>query len=281
MRVPGSHSGGMYPYRPIHGGPGERPPVLVAAGRDERAHLHLGHQAAGGGHPPQRGEQGVLPDERGRRGHFSPGAAIAQTHRLHGYPGVERGLEDGPAEVPPAAAAPGAALREHRDGPTGPQRRADPGDGIRQGAQPVPFDEQHSGPRGQPARHGPPPYLGLGEHPRRPDRREQWDVQPGDVVGDQQEAALGGRGAGEPDPDAHGPHDRPAPAPDPAGREPAAEREQHGPREHQGGERGEPQHGPGCGHGGPGRLQAGGRGAGRRGQPDAHQAGTSERKCRR
>ncbi|GAA3309001.1 hypothetical protein GCM10020295_72490 [Streptomyces cinereospinus] len=121
--------------------------------------------------------------------------------RLDGDPGVQRGLEHGPAEGALGAAAPGAALGEDADRGPGPQQVGDVRDRARQGAQAVPVDEHDAGAGGQRTGDRPLPDLGLGDHAGRAYRGQQRDVQPGDVVGDQQQAAGGRGGAGDADPD--------------------------------------------------------------------------------
>ncbi|CAM5744468.1 hypothetical protein SAFG77S_08125 [Streptomyces afghaniensis] len=268
-------------------GTGQGAAVGVGARGDGGAELDLGDQAAGRRDPPQGGEQGVVADERGRGGGRSAGEPVADPDRLDRHPGVQGGLEDGPAKGALGPAAPGAALGERRDGGALAQGPGDTGDGVREGPQPVPVDEQGAAAGGQRPGDGPPPYLGLGQHPRGANGGEQRDVQPGDMVGDQQQSAGGGGGAGDADPDPRGPHEPPAPPPDQGCRYPGTERRQRDPREQQQDYPGEPQHGT---RHGPRRhprrhphrrLHTGLRRAGRGGQPGAHQAGTRDRKCRR
>ncbi len=194
--------------RPAPCGPGDRPARARAVPR-----------------PPPPGP-GPTPPATGRRAAESsptkaaavlaapPRVAVADAHRLDRAPG--RPARPG---TPPAGSAPGRGRT--RCCPPGtrrpPARRAarcgDPCDRGRQGAQPVAVDEQHSAARGQRARHRPPPDLGLGQHPGRADGGQQRDVQPGDVVGDEQQPAGGRRGgAGHPDPHPGRPDDGPAPA---------------------------------------------------------------------
>ncbi|GAA2489381.1 hypothetical protein GCM10010276_30320 [Streptomyces longisporus] len=252
----------------------------MAAGREGVPYVDLGHQAPHRHHPPDRREQRVVADEGGRRAGRTPGDPVAQAYRLYGNARVEGGLEDGATEGALSASAPGAALGEDPDGLTVAQRVRDAGDGFRQGAQPVAVDEKGAAGRER-AGHGPVPDVGLGEHAGRADGGEKRDVQPGDVVGDHEQAAGGRGGAGDTDLDPCGPHDPPAPPLHQPGGDPPAERRQHDPGEHQGHDCRHPQHGTGYGRGGPPRLDARLGGAGRAGLPDAHQAGTRERKCRR
>jgi hypothetical protein len=170
----------------VFGGAGEGTAVGVAAGRDGLADLDLGDQPAGPRHPPQGGEQGVVADEGGHRARLAPSGAVADADGLDRDARVQRGLEHGTPEVPLGAPAPGAALGEYRDGLPGAQGPRDAGDCVRERPQPVPVDEQGAAARGQRSRHRPAADLPLGEHPGRADGGEQGDVQPGDVVGDQQ-----------------------------------------------------------------------------------------------
>ncbi len=283
----------------------------MPARRDGVAHLDVGDQLACPHHPPHRGEQRVLADEGGGRAGRALGQPVVQADRLDGDVRVEGRLEGRPAEAALGATAPGAALGEHRDRLPGPQRLGDPGHRTGQGADPVPVDEQGAAAGGQPPRDGPVPDLRLGEHPRRADGGEQRDVQPGDVVGDEQQAAVGRGSALDPYPDPRGPDDPAAPAPDqPRGYQPA-QRDGDDPDDQQEQDRREPQRGQGYGSGTPSRGRARLRGAGRVGPPevrrldgvggpgsgrrgdtygteglDAHgrhvrHAGTRERKCRR
>jgi hypothetical protein len=50
-------------------------------------------------------------------------------------------------------------------------------------AAPFAFDEQRSGPRTQPAQHRPIPHFGLGDEARRRGGVDDENIQPGDVIG--------------------------------------------------------------------------------------------------
>lgn len=264
------------------GGSSQSAPVRVAAGRDHGTYVHLRDQATGGGHPPEGGQQGVVADEGGGRADGPAVQAVAEPYGLHRDARVQGRLEDGPPEGAPRAPAPGAPLGEHTDRGAGAQRVREVGDGAREGAQPVAFEEDHPGPRGQRPGDRPPPYLRLGDQPGGAYGGQQRDVQPGDVVGDQQHPARRGGAPAHPDPHARGPHHRQRPAAHQPGRDAPAQRQQRDPGEQHHRHGRQPQHGPRRHRAPPRGLDARPRGAGRAGQPDAHQTdGTRERKCRR
>jgi hypothetical protein len=81
-------------------GPGQGAAVGVAARCGRLPYLGLGHEPPCRHHPPYRGEQGVVADERGHGAGRSPGEPVADTHRLHRDPRVQRGLEGGPRKCP-------------------------------------------------------------------------------------------------------------------------------------------------------------------------------------
>lgn len=245
----------------------------MAARRDRLPHLDLGDQPACPRHPPHRAEQRVLADEGGRRAGRAPGRPVVQLHRLDGDARVQGGLEGGPAEVALGAAAPGAALGEHGDRLTGAQRPGDPGHRPGQCADTVPVDEQGAAAGGQPPRHRPLPDLRLGEHPGRTHGGEQRDVQPGDVVGDEQQPAVGRGAAVDPYPHSRGPDDPAAPAPDQPRGYPRAEGAEQDADDQQEQDGREPQHGQGYGRGPSRRVHARLRGAGRAGPPEGRHLG--------
>jgi hypothetical protein len=153
--------------------------------------LDLGGEAPGSGHPAQGGEERVVADEggdcRGRR----VGEPVPDAYRLHGHPGVQGGLESGRAEAAVPPAAPGAALGEHGDGGAGAEGVREAGDDLRQGPEAVPVDEEGAGTGDDRAEDRPGADLALGEHAGRPEGCEERDVEPGDVVGDDEHAAGG------------------------------------------------------------------------------------------
>jgi hypothetical protein len=244
--------------------------------------VDLRHQAPGGGHPAQGGEERVVADEGSQRGGGGIAEPVADAYRLHGHPGVQGGLESGRAEAAVAPAAPGAALGEDDDGGPGAERVREVGDDLRQGPEAVAVDEEGAGAGDQWAEYGPGADLALGEHTGGPDGGEERDVEPGDVVGDDQHAAGGRqRLASDAYPYSESGRQGLGSGPDQFGG--AAGERQHQESEEYDGEEG-------GGPGQPARAADGGRGAvgqaehgraGRGGEPDAHQAGTSERKWRR
>ncbi len=209
---------------------------------------------ARGPRPPATGRRAASRSRR-RRARCSPlpGEPVVDVHRLDRHPRVERGLEDGPPEVALRPAAPGAALREGHDGHPVAQQPGDPRHRVRQRAQPVAFDERQE----QPPRAASGPATG---HCRISDlasilagrtaarsgmsSHEMWLATISSPAG-------GDGGAGDPDADARGPHDRPAPAPYRLGGDPPAERQQHDPGGDHDQDRREPQHGTRYGRGGP------------------------------
>ncbi|GLV85631.1 hypothetical protein Slala03_53200 [Streptomyces lavendulae subsp. lavendulae] len=254
----------------------------MTARRDPREQPHLGAHPAGAGDPPQGGGQRVVPDEGGRPGDLPVRQPVAQPHRLYGDPRVQRRLEGGPPEGPLGAPAPGGTLGEDGDPVPGQQGPGDGRDGFGQGPDPVAFDEQGPRPGGEGAEHRPGPDLALGQHPGRQDRRDERDVQPGDVVGDDQAAPFPAGGAVHGDPYPEGPQERGGPGPDHGvagadGEHPHRCGGRDGEQE-QGEGGGEPEHRPRDARGPSRVVRAGLRGAGRRGQPDAHAPGASERK---
>lgn len=166
------------------------------------------------------------------------------------------------------AAAPGAALGEDGDRLARPQRLGDPGHRGGQGPDAVPVDEQGAAAGGQPPRDRPVPDLRLGEHPGRADGGEQRDVQPGHVIGDEQQPAVGCRVTVDPYPDPRGPHDPAAPAPYQSRGYPPAERGGDEPGDQQEQDRHEAQGGQGHGPGRSRHVHARPRGAGRAGPPE-------------
>lgn len=277
----------------------------MTARRDRFPDLYLGHQPPRRRHPPHRGEQRVLADEGRRRAGPAPGhPAVPQVHRLHGDARVQGGLEGGPAEAALGAAAPGAALGEDGDRFAGPQRLGDPGHRLGQCADPVPVDEQGAAAGGQPPGHGPLPDLRLGEHPGRAYGGEERDVQPGDVVGDEQQPAVGHGAAVDAYPDSRGAYHPAAPASDQSPGDPGGERAGQEPQDQQGQHGHDPQNGKRYGPGRARRVHARLWGAGGAGPPEVRRlagvgaggaeggggaygrrqvvhAGTRERKCRR
>ena len=174
------------------GGPGERAPGVGAGGtgRDRpgvegRADVDVDDEVAGGEDPQQRRREGVVADEGGR-GVDGPLAAapVPHGHRHHGPAGVVGGLEGGRPEGPEVAAAAGGALGEHADRGAVAQRRGQAGDGVGQGPQPVAVEEHRAGARRDDTEQRPPADLALGEHPDRGHGVQGHDVEPGDVVGD-------------------------------------------------------------------------------------------------
>ncbi len=160
----------------------------------------LGVQVPGRDHPAQRGEQRVLAHERGPCGGESGGGAVAEGDRADLGARVERRLEQGVAEGALRPAAPSAALREDRDAAARAEQGGDFGDRRRELPEAFAVDEDGAAVGGEPAQYGVGGDVGLGHHPDRAHRGEQRDVQPGDVVGDQQSgtrcaAATAGRRA--------------------------------------------------------------------------------------
>ncbi len=118
--------------------------------------------------------------------------AIGDPDRPDRRSGVDRRLEHGGPEGAAAPSAPGAALGEHHDPGAGAQDRRDLPYGGGQGAQPVAVDEQGAAARGERPQEWPAPDLALGDRPAGQHGRDQRYVEPGDVVGDDQFAAVRG-----------------------------------------------------------------------------------------
>ena len=203
------------------GGPGQQPPVRVP-GRVQRGGDR--HRRPPGpappSHPAHRAPEGVVAEEGGGRGRRPGGrsgsrsAAAPPARPRRSPPGTS------PAGSPARPAvgrrtAPRRTLRKDRDRPTGAQRGGDPATvaGRRRGrarsTKIVPAAAASSPTTGQA------PDLPLGHQPGRRDRQQREDVQPGDVVGDQQRAPPG-----QPAPD-HQPHAERARASPGPSREPA------------------------------------------------------------
>ncbi|GHD63216.1 hypothetical protein GCM10010336_19910 [Streptomyces goshikiensis] len=269
--------------------------MRVAARRDPRQQPYLGPHPAGPDDPPQRGGQRVVPDEGGRPGRIDPrrarpggGPSVQQVRDAHGLYGdarVQRGLERGAPEGALGASAPGGALGEDGDPVAVEEGPGDGRDGVGEGSDPIAFDEQGAVLAGERTEDGPGPDVALGEHPAGCDGGDERDVEPRDVVGDDQAAAVGAGAPVHGEPDAEGPYESGRPGPDerlpgPLGQQP----------DRLGAQDPEQDHGDG-GNEPRGRVRdardpplvagAGRGGAGRGGQPDAHAPGVSERKCLR
>lgn len=259
--------------------------MRVPPRRDPRQQPHLGAHPAGPRDPPQRGGQRIVPDERGRPGGPPVIEQVADPYGLYGHPRVQRGLERGAAEGPLGAPAPGGALGVDGDAVAGGQGPGEDADGGGQAADPVAFDVDGAGLPGQRSEDRPAADVALGQHPGRQDRGDERDVQPGDVVGDDQPATPG---AGDPvhgDPQPEGAQQGGGPGP--YEEVPGALREQPQRRgaqdaeQHQGDGGGEPQYGARHARRAPLVACAVHGGAGRGREPGAHAAGASERKCLR
>ena len=247
---------------------------------DRRQDCDLRRQPAGRHHPPQRRGQCVVPDERRGTGRLSVRCAVGDVYGTHGNARVERGLEDRRGEPALVLAAPRTALGKDDHPGAGGERRGDGPYGAGQRPQPFALHEERAAPGGQHTQHRPAPDLALGQHPPREDGGEERDVQPGDVVGDDQHSAARAPGrapARDTDPRPEDPQDRMGPRPGepvPYGRTQQGERwcEQR-PGQNEKDPRQQPAHrgrypGHGAAVGG-----AGVRGTGRAGQPDAHAPG--------
>ncbi|GGU83995.1 hypothetical protein GCM10010275_19150 [Streptomyces litmocidini] len=247
-----------------------------------------------GDDPPQRRPQRIVPDVRG-----GPRRPVVDPYRQHGAAAVQGGLERGRAETPPGPPAPGRPLGEDdHPAPAGEHRGHGP-DGAGQGPEPVAVDEEGAAERGERTEDGPAADLRLGHHPPGQHGRQEGDVQPGDVVGDDEERAR--HRAGRPlvprtHPEGADHRSRPAPheGEPGGGREQPRRRGEQDAEEDGAGPGGQPGHGedragpllrPAGSGDGVGRAVT--RGAGRRGEPrregrgPVHRAGTSDRKWSR
>jgi len=97
-------------------------------------------------------------------------------------------LERSPAEGARGRSAPGGSLGEHGDGIASAHRDGQLGDGSRQRPQACPVDEQRARGSRQPADERPLSDLTLGHQPHRRQGGEREDVDPGQVVGDDEDA---------------------------------------------------------------------------------------------
>lgn len=259
--------------------------MRVPARRDPRQQPHLGAHPAGPRDPPQRGGQHVVADEGGRPGRPPVVGQVADPYGLYGYPRVQRGLERGPPEGPLGASAPGGALGIDGDAVAVDQSPGEGVDGGGQGAQPVALDVEGAGLPGERPEDRPAPDVALGQHPGGQDGGDERDVQPGDVVGDDQPATAG---AGRPvhgDPQAEGAQQGGGPGPyhpvpGPLRQQPQRRGAQDSEQD-QGDGAGETQYRARHAHRAPLVAGAGLGSAGRGREPGAHAAGASARKCLR
>lgn len=115
---------------------------------------------------------------------------VGDPYGLYGHPCVQCGLERGTPEGPLGTPAPRGALGVDGDAVAREQGARHGVDGGGQRADPVAFDEQGPGLPGERAEHGPGADVALGQHPGGQDGRDEGDVQPRDVVGDDQPATA-------------------------------------------------------------------------------------------
>lgn len=259
--------------------------MRVPARRDPRQQPDLGPHPAGPRDPPQGGGQRIVPDEGGRPGGPPVIEQVADPYGLYGHPRVQRGLERGAAEGPLGASAPGGALGVDGDAVAVGQGPGEEADGGRQAPEPVAFDVEGAGLPGERSEDRPAADVALGQHPGRQDGGHERDVQPGDVVGDDQPATAGAGCPVHGDPQAEGTQQGGGPGPyeDVPGalRKQPQRRGAQDPEQDQGDGAGEPQYR--ARHARRASLVAGAvlGGAGRGREPGAHAAGASARKCLR
>lgn len=259
--------------------------MRVPARRDPRQQPHLGAYPAGPHDPPQGGGQRIVPDEGGRPSRPPVVEQVADPYGLYGHPRVQRGLERGPPEGALGASAPGGALGVDGDAVAGEQGPGEGVDGGGQGAQPVAFDVEGAGLPGERPEHGPGPDVALGQHPGGQDGGDERDVQPGDVVGDDQPASAGAGSPVHGDPQAEGAQQSGGPGPyhhvpGPLRQQPQRRGAQD-PEQDQGDGAGEAQYRARHARGAPLVVGADRGSTGRGREPGAHAAGASERKCLR
>lgn len=191
-------------------------------------------QAARADHPPYGGQELLVAEEaRDRAGH--PQLLVRDGHRPYGGVRVQRRLEGGAPERAVRHRAPGGGLRERGHGPAGAQQVRKAGDGRGQLARAGAVDEAGAGAAGEGAHQRPVTDLALGEQGHRLDGEQRGDVQPGDVVGDDEGAGAGlRRGRGVRPVRHRGPrpvrHREPHPVPRRLDHEPYADRGEHRPR---------------------------------------------------
>ena len=153
--------------------------------------MHVAAQAAAGQHAPQRGEERrvAIPGDarplgprRGEAGDFG----IFEIDRLHASPRLSRRFKMRGAEAQQPRAVVGGRLREQRDRRLRRQPPRDVGVDLRDAALSLAVDIDHALQIDQPARPAAGANLFLGQERHRLAGAQHQNVEPGDVIGDDQ-----------------------------------------------------------------------------------------------
>eukprot|EP01036_Dinobryon_divergens_P047173 gene47172-63194_t len=164
----------------------KRPPVGMPGGMGGQ-HMDVHAQALGASHAPQAAHQGHVVDVRRRQADRLAGLGVAQQQRLHRRFTGDRGLQQVGVEMQQPVPGAGGAFREDRQRLAPQQRGIHLVHHAHRVALALALDEQRAGALDQPAQQRPVQHVRLGDETRMRRRGlERQDVQPGDVVGDEQ-----------------------------------------------------------------------------------------------
>jgi len=162
----------------------------VARPRGQRTgHVRFGDERGLRGHAPERRDEARLAHVGGRIARRAVGIAVANRHRLYVALRVDDRLQERRLEREERRAVGRRAFRKDRDDVAERERgRGLAVDRVRV-VPPVALDEQRADVGGQPADHGPAANLRLADEARRRECEQHEDVEPRDVVCDDQQVA--------------------------------------------------------------------------------------------